>query len=185
MANGSHAINGGLPGIPTDRDIPLLVGLGAVLLLIGCDPMYTTVQPVSLLVKEARTGRAIPEATVETAAHYYEGWHSGDPSASEDEKPKAWLDRFGQRGRATDSQGKTTIELRIHTVCGGLFPGVFPGFDARADRVTGVSYLFRVEKGEECEIVSGTMIPRARFLGQEFVVEVISIGQPKRAPPSR
>ena len=65
----------------------------------------------------------------------------------------------------------------VHTVSGGLFPGVIPGFDPTLDRVTGALYLLRIRKEETREILTAEMTPDSKFMGKHFAVTVHSVGK--------
>lgn len=159
----------------TIRLIRSCVVLPLLLLVTGCDGVYRTVQTIEITVADAKFGRGIEGASVESAAKYIEDWNLDLPEA---ERANMWMDRFREGRQTTGEDGHATMDLEIYTVSGGVFPGIFPGFDPKADRVTGVMYLFRIQKGAAREVVAVDMKPGSATSGDHFTIAVVSIGKP-------
>src|SRR3972149_3908810 len=133
-----------------------------LLAILGCDALYTTRQVITVQVKDRHTAESLADVRVDAGAKYYAGWGADMP---EPERNDAWMLHHTQGSGTTGPRGRTSFNLEIQTVCGGLRPGVFPGFDARKDRVTGVPYLFRLVKDNSRETLRGTVEPGAIMTG--------------------
>jgi hypothetical protein len=133
----------------------------------GCDPMYTTIQQIDLQVADMHGGGGVEGVRVATGAKYYDGWRSDLPEAERDD---LWMRHHAQGTGTTTRTGETRIDLEIQTVCGGIRPGIFPGFDASEDRVTGVEYMFRLSKDEISETIKGEIYPGETYSGDHFAL---------------
>lgn len=149
--------------------------LPSFLAAMGCDPIHRTQQAVDVSVTDAHSGRPISDATVELHGKYYDGWH---PGLSESARNKKWFERMQPKRYSTNEAGCIAVVLDLSTVCGGVFPGMFPGFDSEKDRVTGVAYLFRITRGDVQEVLTVLMRGGSVERGAHFVVKVLSIGDP-------
>jgi hypothetical protein len=142
----------------------------------GCgDPVYTTRQLVELKVAYSATKTPAANATIEAVPRYHERWRRELPV---DERRRAWFERAEPARCRTDEFGRASLLLEVHSICGGFYPGVYPGFDSKKDRVTGVPYLLRVFSSPCEEIVDVAMSPGVTSRGNCFEIYIDSIGKP-------
>lgn len=142
----------------------------------GCDAIYRVRQPV--LIQVARQdGRPAADVNVDFAlACVGERWEEGPISQSE------CIERFGGIPRTTDQRGCATLPVDSYIVCGGIVPGLIPGPDLKADRVTGQVYLIRLSDAATTEFLEGHFRVQERLLGARFELTVLAIGPPSQLP---
>lgn len=153
--------------------------LVCVLTAMGCDPIYKTHQAVEVSITGVESGLPVGNATVDLSGKYHEYWY---PELTESARDKKWFDETQSKRCSTNEAGRVAVELEIYTICGGVYPGIFPGFDAEKDRVTDTAYLFRITRGEVQEMMTVVMRPGNVERGVSFAVEVLSIGDPTLEP---
>jgi len=153
--------------------IPLMASTVAFLLLsTGCDRYLAVTQDVAISVVDAGSGEPVSGAQVSFGR---EDAFLRHPDLSEEQ----FLDREHVRGAltTTDDAGETVLVVETGMVCGGVFPGLIPGCDpTETDRVTGASYLIRIEGQSQSEIMTLTMTPSTSHAGRSFTVFILSIG---------
>lgn len=149
-----------------------------VVFSFACDPVYRTLQLVEVQVFDPRNGVGLASVTVEAMREYHDRGYS---ELSDAERNKRWFNPRPLQRCATNEEGYASFDADIWTICGGIFPGGFPGFDPEIDRVTGQPYLFRVSKGAFQEMLAVRIKPGVTKIGHNFAITVLSIGEPRLA----
>ena len=160
------------------RGIILTIGLLSAL-QSGCDPIYRVQQPVVAAVKSRDSGLPAVGVLIDCCfACVGDEWE--DEALSEAE----CLERFGGESQATDESGQVTLPIDSYIVCGGLVPGLIPGPDLTADRVTGEILLLSLIGPEGRDVLHVRAIAEQVVVGADYEVLLCSIGPPKQLPLS-
>jgi hypothetical protein len=145
----------------------------------GCDPVYKTEQLVLAQVTDCDAGAPLTYASLEPLLKYHKRFRPDLPTA---ERQAAY---FEERSEVpyykVDDAGYAAFPLYTTTVCGGFFPGTIPGFDPSVDRITGTSYLFRINDADRTEIVEVLIEPGRDSAGEAFEVHILAVGESKLA----
>ena len=140
----------------------------AGILLAGCDPVRTTVQPVRLQVTGPHSTTAVRNARVSLKFDY-----DGNVPAT-DRLPEAQRPSYLWFSGETGETGEAEILVKWTMLDRSLGPNP----PAWRDQVTGRAYLVRVEKGQTQE-VSLVMSSGASVEGEDFDIEVLNIEEPR------
>jgi hypothetical protein len=156
---------------------------GCTLLAVGCDPVRTTSQTISLRVSKTTSGEAV--GNVQVSLKY--DFETAEPLSKETRQPpKEWhehmrkfWDEFPWFSGVTDKHGEAAIDV-VYTGIDRTWGSTPP---AESDGVTGKPFLVRLkeEKSPE-EQVSVLMKPGEILKGKIYTVTVIKIQSPHYVP---
>ena len=141
-----------------------------VFLLIGCDPVRTTSQPVLLKVQDAQTGKPITEVKVSMKYDYKSNVPPEEQAENEKQIPTyQWFSDL------TDPNGIANVGIEwtmIDRTLGSNPP-------SWRDLVTGKYYQIELDKDQQQEEFSVRINPGETVKGQYFEVHILDIKKPK------